>query len=49
VANLLLTDHPTDAVDNIAFAAAIGAHNAGNIFVKAYNSFICKTFEPFYL
>jgi hypothetical protein len=41
----LFADNPTDAVDNIAFAAAVWANNTGDIFIKANQGLIGKAFE----
>ena len=49
MADLLLSNHPADAVNDIAFAATIGPNNAGDIFIKVYQGFIGKTLETFYL
>jgi hypothetical protein len=45
VTDLLLPDHPADAVHDIAFAATVRSHNAGYIFVKAHQCFVGKAFE----
>ena len=43
--DLLLPDHPANAVDDIALAAAIRSDDTRNAFVKADMGFISKTFE----
>ena len=45
MADLLLPDHPADAVDDIAFAASIGADDPGNSFIKQDMCLICKTLK----
>ena len=43
--DLLLTDHPANAVHNIAFSATIGAYNTGDIFVEVYKGLVGKAFK----
>ena len=45
VADLLFTDHPANAVNDIAFTATVGANDAGNVLIKIHNGFIGKAFK----
>ena len=44
---LVLTNHPTDGIHNIALAAAIRPDDTGDGMVENYLSLICKGFEAF--
>jgi hypothetical protein len=44
--DLLLSDHPADAVDDIALAATVGSDNPGDAFIKADKGLISKTLKP---
>ncbi len=46
LADLLLTDHPTNAVDNVGFSTTIWTDDPGHIFIKMNNGLVGKTFEP---
>jgi hypothetical protein len=43
----LFADNPTNAVDNITFAAAIGANDTGDVFIKVNKGLIRKAFKTF--
>ena len=43
--DLLLADHPTNRIDNITFAATIGAYDTGDVFIEVNKGFIGKAFE----
>jgi hypothetical protein len=45
VADLLFTDHPANAVNDIGFTASVGSYDAGNVFIKINNGFIGKAFK----
>jgi hypothetical protein len=46
--DLLLADHPTDTVDNIALPAAIRTNDTRNTLVKADMGLISETLESLY-
>ena len=43
----LFANDPANAVHNITFAAAIGPHNAGDVFIKANKGLVRKAFKAF--
>lgn len=46
--DLLLSDNPPDAIDDIAFTTTVGADDARDVVVEVDDCFISKTFESFY-
>lgn len=48
MADLLLTDHPPDAIDDIAFTTSVRSHDTGDVVVEVDDGFISKTFKSFY-
>ena len=45
--DLLLTDHPADTVDDVAFSAAVGSYDAGNVVIEIYDGLVGKTLKSF--
>lgn len=45
MADLLFTDHPADAVNDITLATSIGADNTGNAGVEVQYGLIRETFK----
>ena len=48
VTYFMLANYPANAIDDIAFTAAVGPNNAGNTLIKMEDGFIGKTFKSFY-
>jgi hypothetical protein len=47
VADLLLTDHPANGVNDITFSAAVWSYNSGNVLIEIDSGFISKGFKAF--
>jgi hypothetical protein len=45
MAYFLFTNHPPNAVDDVAFAATIWANDSGDALIETDNCFIGKTFK----
>ena len=47
VAGTLLTEHPSDGVDDVGFAAAVGAHHTGDALVEMERGLVGEALEAF--
>ena len=48
IADFMLTNYPTDTIDDITLSTAIGTNNTCDALIKIEYSFIGKTFKSFY-